>query len=203
MKKLVSLLLVSMMVLLTASATAEEFSLRNGIQFGETMEDVLAKETFEIDEIDDGSDAEDETDTESEYPYFIRTVEGTVAGISDSYILYKFDAEKTLREVIYYYKSRSDRDSSDSDYKSLYNGLVRKYGAALGYSNGSCYIVMGSAIVDAASIAYLYEELGRYGDLRDYDEWSIDSGEYHVKIELAQYYTGISYSNLEYKVRMS
>lgn len=203
MKKAISLLLVCIMVLLATSATAEEFALRNGISFGDTMEEVLAKENFEIDEIDGGSSEDDTTDTEAEYPYSITTVKGTVAGISDSYVWYRFDSEKTLREVVYYFKDRSDRDMSDSDYESLYSGLVRKYGSPLGYSNGSCYIFMGSAIISAALITYFYEEYDAYGDLRDYDEWDVEANDYHVKIEVVQYYTGLSYSDLTYSIKMS
>lgn len=204
MKRILSLLLVSILVLLSISAVAEEFSPRNGISFGDTMEEVLEKETFEIDEMDDGNDDEDTNDDEeAEYPYYIKTAKGTLANISGTYIKYKFDADKTLKEVIYYFPSRSDKDSSDSDYKSLYNGLVRKYGSALGYSNGSCYIITGAAIEAAVFTAYLFEMLDGYGDIRDYDEWDVDANDYHVKIELAQYYWGSSYSNILYDNCMS
>lgn len=204
MKRIFSLLLVGVLVLLSISAVAEDFSLRNGINFGDTMEEVLEKETFAIDEIDDGSDEEDtDGDDESEYPYYIETVKGTLANISDAYIKYYFDANKTLREVIYYFPSRSDKDMSDSDYESLYNGLVRKYGSALGYSNGSCYIISGAAIETAVLSAYLFEMLGGYGDVRDYDEWDVDANNYHVKIELAQHYWGSSYSSIVYDILMS
>lgn len=208
MKKIISLLLVSAMLLLSISAVAEGFSLRNGISFGDTMEEVLEKETLEIDEMDDGTaeedeEAEEDDDEEAEYPYYIETVKGTVAGISGSYIRYKFDADKTLREVIYYFKTWDDKDLSDSDYETLYSSLVRKYGSALGYSNGSCYIISGSALESAVISSYLFEMIGGYGDLRDYDEWDVDTGEYHVKIELVQSYYGSSYSELKFDNRMS
>lgn len=210
MKKGIALLLVSIFMLLSISAVAEEFTLRNGICFGDTMEEVLEKETFAIDDMADGTNDEeasssddDDEDDEEEYPYYITTVEGTVAGISDSYIRYNFDADKTLKEVIYYFDSNSDKDLSDSDYESVYDGLVRKYGSPLGYSNGKCYIISGAAIEGAVISAYLMEMLGGYGDIRDYDEWDVDTGDYHVKIELAQYYHGASYSDLTYNNRMS
>lgn len=207
MKKIISLLLVSIM-LLSISGIAEEFTLRNGICFGDTMEEVLEKESFAIDEMDDGTDEEeaassDDDDDEDEFPYYIETVEGTVAGISGSYIKYNFDADKTLREVIYYFDSNSSKDLSDSDYDSVQKGLIRKYGSPLGYSNGDCYIVSGAAIESAVISAYLWEMMGGYGDIRNYDEWDVDTGEYHVKIELAQYYWGNSYSELLYCNQMS
>lgn len=212
MKKIISLILVGILMMLAISANAESFSLRNGICFGDTMDEVLEKETFAIDEIDDGTSDEeadvsdgdeDEDEDEGKYPYYIETAKGTVAGISSSYVKYKFDQDKTLREVIYYFSNNSSKDSSDSDYESVYEGLVRKYGSPLGYSNGSCYIVTGAAIEGAVLSAYLFEMIGGYGDIRDYDEWDIDTGEHHVKIELAQYYYGSSYSSLTYANQMS
>lgn len=97
--------------------------LRNGICFGDTMEKVLEKESFAVDGMDDGTDEEaassDDDDDEDEFSYYIKTVKGTVAGISDSYIKYHFDADETLREVIYSFDSNSSKDLSDSDYDSV------------------------------------------------------------------------------------
>ena len=204
MRKLLSLVLVIMM-LLTSIAYAEEFTLRNGIMFGDTMDEVLTKETFEIDEVKDGSgeDSTDDTSDEVEFPYYITTQEDTLAGIGNSYIKYRFDANKTLREAIYYFETYSSKDTSDSDYESINKGLVRKYGSPLGYSNGDCYIFTGAALENAVISVYLWELLDGYGDIRDYDEWDVDTGDYHVKIEQVQYYWGNSYSELKYAHEMS
>jgi len=78
--------------MLTYIAFAEDFVLRNGIAFGDSMEDIQSKETFAIDKIEDGSDEESEEaddDEEAEFPYSITTEKGTLAGIDDSYIVYK------------------------------------------------------------------------------------------------------------------
>lgn len=89
-------LAMALLLLVGVSASAEGFTLRNEIAFGDTMEEVLEKETFEIAEIDDGSDEEESADSEDEsdeeesetsLPYSIRTKNSSLAGIDDSYIL--------------------------------------------------------------------------------------------------------------------
>ncbi len=211
MKKLISIIVALLLVFFTTTAMAEEFTLRNGIAFGDSMETVLAKETLEVDDIEDGSDEGTSTDTEdddsedeSELPYYFTTCEGTVAGIENSYIKYNFDANKTLREVIYYFESYSSKDTSDSDYESINDGLIRKYGSPLGYSNGDCYIFSGAALESAVISAYIFSDLlDGYGDIRDYDEWDVETGDYHVKIEQVQFYYGSSYSDIKYAHQMS
>lgn len=211
MKRLICVIVAILLAFSMSSALAEGFTLRNGIVFGDSMEDVLAKETLEVDEIEDGSDEEasattdnDDSDDETDHPYWITTCEGTVAGIDNSYIKYNFDADKMLREVIYYFETYSSKDTSDSDYETINNGLIRKYGSPLGYSNGDCYIFTGAALESAVISAYIFSDLlDGYGDIRDYDEWDVDTGDYHVKIEQVQFYYGSSYSELKYAHQMS
>lgn len=199
MKKTILLLLTAMIVFSCQHGLTEDFVLRNGILFGDSMEDVLSKETFTIDKIVDTV----EEDNNSQYPYTITTKKGTLAGINDSTITYKFNREKQLREVVYSFRSSSYKDFIDSDYNSVNSGLIRKYGKPLGYSNGDCYVFTGSALENAALVAYLYDMMGKYGDLRDYDEWDVELDDYHVKIEQVEYYCGLKYSELSYSHSMS
>lgn len=197
MKRLLALVLVGMMIL-PAISLAEEFTLRNGIVFGDTMEDVLAKETFTISEVVDEKD-----DKDREYPYSISTGKTTLADISNSYIWYRFDENKQLREVVYEFRSSTNRDTADNDYGTVNSGLIRKYGNSLGYSNGACYIFAGTALIGAAKMVGLYKAIGGYGDLRNYDEWDVKSGNYHVKIEQVEYYYGSSSVERKYCHRVS
>lgn len=194
MKKLFAILLACSMLLGGAPALAEEsgFTLRNGVKFGDTVDEVKAKETFEVD-----------TTQGDEYNLYM--AKGTVAGISDTEIWYRFD-EMTglLYDVRWSLPSYYSADSSDNDYSKLYKAFVSKYGDPLGYSNGSCYIITGSAIEAAATIGYLYKELlDGVGDIRDYAEWDVKVGNgEHVKIELVQYYYGTSYSDMQYYINV-
>lgn len=181
MKKLVSLLLVSMMVLLTVSATAEEFSLRNGIQFGDTMDDVLAKETLEISE-------SGEMDPDGDYSYYISTGEGTVADIDFDRIDYYFDANQTLCEVLYVFKTGNDTVTSMTNYFLLVADVCNEYGAVLGNTEGELYPFVGAAIQRAANTVRLLQMFGGNAYVCNYDEWVIDLDEGHVKIETAQRY---------------
>lgn len=167
---------------------AEEFTLRNGIKFGDTMDEVRAKETLEF----------KESSSESR----LITVDGTVAGISGVSVEYFFDDDKKLKQVSWSLSASSLVDSSDSDYTKLYKAFVSKYGTPLGYDNGDCYIITGSALTGAALISYLYNSMDTgVGDLRDYAEWDYEyTNTDHVKIELVQYYYGSSYSTRQFHI---
>lgn len=231
--------ILAVVLLCSTMACAEEFTLRNGIKFGDSIEEVLSKETIQIKSIDDGTEeeaedaaeeavgdtaeetvdestdseqetaetaeesGENEEATEAKYPYSITTEDATVAGIGDSYIWYKFDAEQKLREVDYYFRSSSYKDTIDNDFESVNSALIRKYGNPLGYSGGDCYIFTGSALQGAVLSAYIFKYLDGYGDIRDYDEWDVKADSHHVKIEQVEYYYGNSYSELTYAHRMS
>lgn len=196
MKKFTTLL-ITLMVLFSFcySANAEEFTLRNGIAFGDSMEDVKSKETIAIDTIDDEFG---ENDAESDHPYSITTKEDTVAGISGSQIFYHFDKDKKLCEVVYFFASSSNKDIIDSNYETINSGLVRKYGSPLGNSNGKSHIITSSAINDAVLIYEIMKMVGGVGDMRDYDEWIVRCDNYNVKIDQVCYYAGSSYSDINY-----
>lgn len=189
-KKLVSGFLAMMLVatmVLTASAE-DTYTLRNGVQFGDTMEQVKAKETLPWDE-----DNCNETR--------LWTESGTVAGISGVDVVYFFDENGKLEEVKWELPDRSYGDSSDSDYSTLYKAFAQKYGSPLGYTGGDCYIITGRALEGAATLYLLYDMLDMYGTMRDYDEWdyTIGNGE-HVKIEIAQFRYGESILDADYHI---
>ena len=190
MKRLLAIVLTCALLLGCMPAlAAEEFTLRNGVKFGDTMDEVRAKETLAFEEYE-------EVDTS------LRTEEGTVAGISGVTIVYCFDDNNQLEEVKWDLPSRTYMDSSDSDYAALYKALASKYGTPLGYDNGSCYIITGRALEGAVTVYSLWELLDGIGDMRDYDEWDVTYGDDdHVKIEIAQYYWGASYSERKFSIR--
>lgn len=193
MKKWLALLMACMMLMGCACASAEEFSLRNGVMFGETMEQVKAKETLAVnDELGD--------------EHNLYTVKGTVAGISNVNLWYRFD-ETTgeLYDVRWELPNVTSADTNDSNYDKLYDAMVKKYGKPLGFSDGNCYIITGSALSGAVTLTMLYSELfdNGVGDLLGYAEWDIDVGNgNHVKLEIAKYYYGTSYSTREYSINV-
>lgn len=192
-KRLFCLLLVAMLTVLSLPVLAEDtFTLRNGIQFGDTMEQVKAKETLGVNE-----DNADETHFE--------TQTGTVAGFDDVSIIYNFDENNQLYDVIWCLTSTTSKDTTDMAYEKLENALKNKYGTPLGYSGGDCYIITGKAISGAIGHAEIYKLLFTtgVGDYCRYAEWDYEySEENHVKIEIIQYYFGSSYSEREYRVRV-
>ncbi len=190
MKKMLSMLMTMLLLWSFAGAAhaENEFVLRNGIQFGDTKEEVRAKETIAINE--------EEGDEQS-----LWTEEGSVAGFEEVVICYVFDDEDKLIEVKWQLPESYYSDTSDSIYSKMKKALSEKYGTPLGYTNGDFYIITTIAVTGAAVFAGTYKLVGKYGDLRDYDEWDYEyqNGQ-HVKIDLIQFYTGATYNSLQYRV---
>lgn len=182
MKKTLSLMLTVLMLMTfcLTSASAEDFTLRNGILFGDTMDAILTKETTLVRESDSNN-------------WF----NGRIAGYDDAQCGFYFDDDGLLISMDYSFDDDicTSRDTAGSVYETLYKSLNRKYGAPLGNVGGSCYIITGPAIDRMALYVYLFGTLDGYsGDYLDYDEWIVDMDGYHVKIDLIEYY----YRNSDY-----
>ena len=174
MKRIISALLcLSILLTLPLSSLAEEFTLRNGIMFGDTMDDILAKEKTLTRKEDDSN-------------WFT----GKIAGYNDADCGFYFDAEGKLKSMDYdFSNSCTSRESTNEVYKKLYNSLVRQYGKAKGNTGGSCELITGPAMTNMAIWVYLLGSMDKCaGDYYDYDEWVIDTNGYHVKIDLISYY---------------
>lgn len=175
MKKIMILLLVTMLFFTCQHVFAEDFTLRNGIVFGDSFEKVKEKETLSF---------SSEEDDKSELEY-----KGKIAGI-DGRVIYYFDEETgKLTDMIYKFDSETSKDPIDSDYSKLYSSLVRKYGTPLSNTGGSLHLITGKAIESGAGYIGLYKYLlSGDGDYRDYDEWIVETDEGSVKIDLFSFY---------------
>ena len=172
--RLVSILLVLCCV--TTAFADEEFVLRNGIKFGDTIDEIVEKETTLTRKSDDSN-------------WFV----GTIAGYKDSEAGFFFDDGGKLEDMGYSfsqfgsdYKARSD--VSDV-YATLYKSIVRKYGSPIGNVGGNAELITGSAITRMSVMVYIVGGADGYdGDYLDYDEWIVDCAGGHVKIDLVSYY---------------
>ncbi len=161
------------------------FTLRNGIMFGDTIDDILAKETT-LKSAYSYSDSYDDN---------YATFWGTICGYERSKCVFSFDENNMLYDMLYIFEmydtqnSWGIKDSSESDaiYETIYNGLKRKYGEPL-YSNGNnpCHIIVGSAF---DSFAPTIDSIDNR-EFENYFEWIVDANSYYVKIDFT---LGISY----------
>lgn len=165
-------------VMTISCACAEEFSLRSGIHFGDTIETIVQKEKTLT---RNGSDSTSFT--------------GKIAGFDDASCEFSFDENEKLISMMYEFDCFS-RESTKNNYKTLYDSLVRKYGSPEGNTGGNCELITGPAIDRMALWVYLFGELdGWSADYYDYDEWIVDCTDYYVKIDLVSYY----YRNDDYE----
>lgn len=189
MKKVISLFIALTLIVscgLVAHAD-EDFTLRNGIRFGDTLEEIVAKEkTLK--------------QRESEPNWF----DGTIAGVDDSEAGFFFDDDDKLTDMVYAFdgfgNDYKSRDDASNVYSSLYRSIVKKYGKALGNTGGNVELITGKAISRMAFTVYLLGGLDGYdADYIDYDEWVVDCTDGHVKIDLISYY----YRNSDYEYNYS
>ena len=190
MKRFLAMLIISILCLSVAATSfaEEDFTLRNGIKFGDTIDDILQKET--------SLTRNSETSN---------TFTGKIAGYSDAECTFSFDAEGKLKSMHYdFSESCYSRDSTSDVYKKLYQSLVRQYGSAEGNTGGSCELITGPAMTQMALWVYLLGAMDKCdGDYYDYDEWIVDTDSYHVKIDLVSYYYRDSDYEYSYFVDLS
>ena len=181
MKKLilVVLLVILAMSVLSISYAEEDFKLRNGILFGDTIETIMEKENTLTRQGEDSN-------------WF----DGKIAGYNNESCGFYFDDDGKLVSMDYSFtKNCTSRESMNDVYSKLYQSLNRQYGKPKGNTGGTTYIITGPAIDRMALSVYLLGSLDGYkGDYLDYDEWVIECSGYSVKIDLISYY----YRNEDY-----
>ena len=193
MKRFMSML-VSLILLVSCFSNAfaaEDFTLRNGIKFGDTKEEVLTKETTLTRESEDSF-----------------TFEGKIAGYSGAQCQFCFyNNDGKLTDMVYKFDQDvcTSREIMNDVYKKLYDSLNRQYGTPLGITGGNCYLITGEAFDNYAICSLVSQE---YEDCSanyaGYDEWVVDCDGYHVKIDLISYYFGFSKYDLYcYRVDLS
>lgn len=190
MKKIlmVFLMVLVLSIIFTSLASAEEkgFKLRNGIWFGDSMDDVMAKETLRIQSVDQDNNR-------------IRTEYGPVAGIDNVQIIYLFDSSKRLVEVHWSPYNYQSKDKADSAYSDLKNALIRKYGQFLEEQENEDVPIYSRILLIGLSNIKELERLGSYdSSISLYTGWSIDlENEKNMKIDLWQTTTKGKYARIE------
>jgi len=187
--RLISMLLVLCCV--TAAFAEEEFTLRNGIRFGDTIEDIVEKETT--------------LTRESETSNWFK---GTIAGYKNSQAGFSFDDDGKLVDMCYSFDQFGNDYKSSSDvsdvYATLYKSVVRKYGSPLGNTGGKVELITGIAMTRMGMTVYIIGGMDGYdGDYLDYDEWIVDCTGGHVKIDLISYYYRDSSYDYHFQVDLS
>lgn len=175
----VAVLLLTMLLPVSASA-ATTVSLRNGIRFGDTMEQVIAKETLAISSRDSNK---------------VETVAGTIylgsKSIYNVSIIYHFDYAGRLVEIVWLFPMNGyamDNYGIAYDYfKSLY-GTPSKANRSTGGT--------GKNYSGAADLVNIYKMSGMYGSLVCYDAWIIGD----TKIDIVAASLGYSSRSADYFV---
>lgn len=154
-----------------------QFTLRNGIQFGDTVDEVKKKET--------SLEFRDEFDPSNpEYGHMLK-YQGTIAGY-DGTAAFEF-GESGLKQMYYRFYTTSNPFSGDPDpediYKTIYESCSRQYGDEL--KSGEEFPVVGYAVDEA-----LFKIENADAKMLKYNQWVVwdDNGIDGVKIDLVMFY---------------
>lgn len=159
---------------------SDNFSLSNGISFGDTMKDVVEKETLELRENNSENGV-----IETAYSNLLNMPDDNM---KESYIRYYFGYSKNKLEKITYYFGQTDSMwIALPQYDIINSMLIEKYGEPLGYENGEHYKVWDGAFKSSSFAVDMLNLQGTYAELMDYDEWVLKYDDYSVKVEHAYY----------------
>lgn len=184
MKKLFVMIIIAVILCMGSSLgnADEQFTLRCKINFGDTKDDVKAKEELPI---------------KRQTAERITTESGTVAGIYVHSINYSFDDSGKLVSVLW------EKDSKNTlifdDFSSLSENLCKKYGNPINTDKDINFLIKGAAIEDLQfEMRYLFPIPG-YGPLM-LNEWTITGdNNKNMKIDLLLYSLGSE----DYRLRLS
>ena len=101
------------------SRAESDFVYRNGVQFGDSIEMVLEKETFTKPQR-----------TNKKLAY----VDVKLSGLSGSTLVYDFLSNELESIIVYYLEDNKDLEKQTENYAMIEDGLFRKYGESLDYS---------------------------------------------------------------------
>lgn len=180
MKKVICILLLCGLVVMSvwASALGEEFTLRNGIHLGDTVEKVLELETFKLERYKNDSEIYGGA-------YYQGT--GKIVNVDNSKVEYFFDKDNRLQEMRYNLLAGMKEGpwgfAKLSDAKTVYDTIVEtltnKYGDPLQIQAGNVSIYAAGETRKQATADGFIENAPKYTS-----EWLVESDGYYVKIEL-------------------
>ena len=179
-------LVIFAILMFSTCVNADDFTIRNGIEFGDSIESVKEKEVLGYVDYIPEPDENNET--------YLYSIVGNVAGIDDSQIIYYFSNDK-LYELDYFLGSGAndtDLEHLKSNYETIYEGLVKKYGEPLDNINGDTVHVITTRAINNMLNSLLWPESHKngFGNIYKYNEWIIHFENYNVKIDLTSSYYG-------------
>lgn len=172
MKKLISILLILSIITvgIVGNALADDFSVRNGIHFGMTVDEVKALEK------NNGVAEEDIYLDKFNGDYYCVGLNTSIAGIDDSRLLYQFDPETNLLVEFRYMLGpyKISKDLAWEYFQTVLQSLMDKYGEPLHSSttDGAIFPIVSETMQGAALDFNV-----------TYYEWLVDFGDYYILID--------------------
>ena len=188
----------------------EGFSLRNGIHFGDSFEQVKEKETIELNDLktyaefyssdDEEADTESEENPETANLTVVSSKYGTIANIENSRVEYTFDSDH-LTEMQYTlgkYDDISDSSSLEAtlkdNFETVVGTLVEKYGEPLYLEEGEEF-AFHTTLWDMYVVMEEFMEYGLGGSAIGFKEWLVEADDgSHIVIDASCFYNESAYN---------
>ena len=173
MKKFISILLAMIIAMASVSVFAEatvmegEFSIRNGIKFGMSIEEVCAIETTTLCDVKTKNSVTMGKTTM--YGYQASSIAGIPCSGKSPTLRYYFNSEGKL-EAIHYWYGYYSHNSAWSYYHEMYDLMCEKYGEPLHHSDGEFFDILTPAF-DTYFASNGYMKISGYAEwLVEYDD---------------------------------
>ena len=185
MKRITCLFLV--LLILPVCSFAEqtqstEFSIRNGISFGMTKDEISKIETLPI---------------KSDFsPIFTNYGPATIFGIASSNAEYDFDENGELYQMYFALGDEETKSTTKANYDKIVDSLTQKYGEPLDMPDGETYEYVTSALGLILPKNQASWKKNNIPHEYAYREWALQYDIGLVKIECVYFYTQVNGARL-------
>lgn len=202
MKRLISFMMVLMLMFSSVAAYAEgsrieeDFTIRNGIKFGMSVEDVRIMEEAL------GGNAEGETRTKNSsamgsvtrWGYHVDSIAGIACTGNSTTLNYYFNANELLEGVEYWFGYYSP-SVGRANYNEIYGLMCEKYGTPLHDGDGKLFDVRTSAFD-----SYFSSKQFGSNNTVTYAEWLVEFNDTWVVIDVVLHDMKVKSGELEFIV---
>lgn len=199
MRRVISILTAIIIIIATASAFAEgttmegDFSIRSGIKFGMSINEVRGIETNSAGETSTKDSATMGTITQ--LGYHADSIAGVPCSGKSTTLNYCFNSTGKL-EAIHYWYGYYNRNSASSYYKEIYNLMCEKYGTPLFNDDGGLFDICSPAFDNY----FLSKAYGGKNTIPAYSEWLVEYDDTWVVIDVVLHDMKVKSGDYEFSV---
>lgn len=179
-------LIIVLLVSCQIAHADDTFSIRNGIQFGMSMEEVCNAERAYGTSIDGAISGPEESDyNPTEYMQLVKYTYVTLMDYPQSVLSYYFDSNGELMSIGYVFGIGSKNPPSYSAvFSEMKELLINKYGTPYNENEFLSGDLATSMLSDDIYTCSLLQSVGMGANFYDLNQWIVEYSDYYVLIDL-------------------